>query len=130
MNDDKAIKQLVQDAQDHQTDVEPFLALHTDETIVVNIAGRRVLGKPALEQAMNTALATPLADVVTTLEVEDIRYVTGDVALVSVGKHVDDRREDAPENALPAKGNMTYVVRREDGAWRIALAQTTPIVTA
>lgn len=35
---------------------------------------------------------------------------------------------DAP-TALPSTGALTYVTTRSHGGWRIALAQTTPIVT-
>lgn len=54
-----AIRQLVDDAQAAQFDVEPLLALHTDDTIVVNFVGRRVSSKQELRQAMETALASP-----------------------------------------------------------------------
>lgn len=36
---------LVEDAQAKQFDVEPLLALHTDDTTVVNFGGRRVADK-------------------------------------------------------------------------------------
>ena len=57
--DELAIRQLVDDVQANQFDVEPFLALHTDDAIIVNFGGRRVAGKDALRQAMTAALGTP-----------------------------------------------------------------------
>lgn len=127
--DNEAIRRLVDDAQASQFDVEPFLALHTDDAVVVNFGGRRVTGRGALGDAMRAALASPLAKVTTTTEVHDIHFLRPDVAVVSATKHVDDGRDDDGER-FATKGSMTYVVVREpDGAWRIALAQTTPMQT-
>ena len=130
--DDDAIRHTIAEAERHQNDVEPFLALHTDTTIIVNIAGRRVLGRDALRTAMTAALASPLADVTTKVEVVDLRFVGPDVAVVSCVKRVTDGRDrdgrPAGSTDLPQVGSLTYVVVREDGDWRIALAQTTPQV--
>lgn len=122
-----AIERLVAKAQARQFEVEPFLALHTDDAIVVNFGGRRVPDKEALREAMTAALASPLAKVTTTTDVHDIRFVRPDVAIVSATKHVTDARDDGDE--LASKGAMTYLVV-DDGeiGWRIALAQTTPVV--
>ncbi len=68
----------------HQSGPEPFLALHTNNVVIVNIAGPRVLGRADVEVAMRGALASPLADVTTTVDIEDIRFLRHDVALVSV----------------------------------------------
>lgn len=122
----EALRRLVADAVAYQNDPGPFLDLHTDDTIIVNIAGRRVLGKEALAHAMKAALSNTLADVTTTLEVEDIRFLDPVTALVSCVKRVHDGRE-AARDALPSTGSLTYVARKEAGAWRIALAQTTPL---
>ncbi|MBA9002242.1 MULTISPECIES: SgcJ/EcaC family oxidoreductase [Thermomonospora] len=126
----EAIRRLVAEAEARQSDPDRFLPLHTPETVVVNFAGRRVLGGDALEQAMRQALRSPLAKVITRNEITDIRFVRPDVAIVSCVKHVFDERDgDAP--ALPATaGNLTYVVVRDQDDWRIALAQTTPIRAA
>jgi uncharacterized protein (TIGR02246 family) len=128
--DDDAIRSTIASAERHQNDVEPFLALHTDATVIVNIAGRRILGRDALRTAMTAAVASPLADVTTTIDVLDVRLLRPDVALVSCVKHVTDGRSPAARadgaDDLPAEGSLTYVLVRDDGTWRIALAQTTP----
>lgn len=125
-----AIRRLVGEAQAAQSDVEPFLALHTPAAIVVNFGGRRVLGRDALREAMASALATPMADVTTTSEIDDIRFLRPDVALVSATKHVHDGRDglDAAQR-FGTEGKLTYVVVADGDAWRIALAQTTPVAT-
>jgi len=128
---DRELEQLVVTVQEHQSDVEPFLALHSPDTVIVNFAGRRVLGADDLRSAMNTALASPLADVTTTFEVHDIRYLRPDVALISCTKHVHDGRVDRGDGGdLATRGALSYVSVRDDrGDWRIALAHTTPIAT-
>lgn len=121
---EQPIHDLVGQAERHQNDVDDLLALHTPDAIIVNIAGRRVIGRDAFGHAMRQALGSSLAQVRTRIEVEDIQWVTPDVAIVSCVKHVYDEREDA--GGLPAEGALTYVVRRSGDEWRIALAQTTP----
>lgn len=129
-----AIEQLVAEAEKHQNDLEPFLALHTSGTIIVNIAGRRVLGRDALRQAMEAALASPLAQVRNRQEIVDVRFAGSGVAIVSCLKHVSDERDPAAKNpggaSLPPSGSLTYIMVEEQDGWRIALAQTTPIVSA
>lgn len=125
--DAAAIHRLVEDVQAKQSDVEPFLALHTDDTVIVNFGGRRVVGKDALRQAMRAALASPLAMVTTTAEVDDIRFIRPDVAIISATKQIADGRGVA--EAFPSRGNLTYVVVNDGDGWRIALAQTTPVAT-
>lgn len=122
------IVDLVNAAVRHQSDPEQFLPLHTGEVVIVNIAGRRVLGRPELEAAMRGALASPLADVTTTIDIDDIRFLRPDVALVSCTKYVHDARA-APADGLPPAGAMSYIVTADDHGWRIALAQTTPMRT-
>jgi uncharacterized protein (TIGR02246 family) len=121
-----AIRQVVADAQTHQNDPGRFIPLHTADTSVVNFGGRRVLGRDALHQAMAKALTTPLAKVITTTAIEDIRFIRPDVAIVAGIKHVSDEREGGAP--LPSSsGWLTYVVVKEPDAWRIVSAQTTPI---
>jgi uncharacterized protein (TIGR02246 family) len=121
----EAIVDLVEAAVRNQSDPEPFLALHTDDVVVVNIAGRRVLGRGQLDAAMRAALVSPLADVTTTVDIDDIRFLRGDVAIVSCTKWVHDARTDERDE-LPQAGVMSYLVVNGDDGWRIALAQTTP----
>ena len=129
--DENAIRDLVALAQVSQGDPETLLPLHTAETAIVNLAGRRVLGREAFAEAMDAALASPLSDVTTTVEIVDIRLATPDVAVVSAMKTVHDGRPAADAStALPSTGALTYVLTRTDDGWRIALAQTTPILTA
>jgi uncharacterized protein (TIGR02246 family) len=130
-SDENAIRDLVALAQESQSDPEALMTLHTAETAIVNLAGRRVLGRETFAKAMAGALASPLSDVVTTAEIVDVRLATPDVAIVSATKTVHDRRSGVDAStALPSTGALTYVTVRSADGWRIALAQTTPILTA
>jgi len=125
----QAIHDLIARAQELQSDTDRLMALHAPDTVIVNIAGRRVMGRDAFASAMTQALASPLASVRTTVEVLDIRFATADVAIVSCVKTVHDERDpDEGAEPLPSTGALTYVVAREDDGWRIALAQTTPVL--
>jgi uncharacterized protein (TIGR02246 family) len=133
MSDRDAVAQLIAAAEENQSDVDGFLALHHPDVVIVNLAGRRVLGRDELRRAMTAALDSPLAKVLTRIEVADVRFPAPDVALVSARKHVSDQRDtdtDTDADALPSTAEMTYTAVRTDIGWRIALAQTTPIRTA
>lgn len=128
-----AVRRLVADAQEHQNDLDRFVSLHTADTSIVNFVGRRVRGRDVLHRVAKAALESPMAKVITTAEIEDIRFVHPGVAIVAAVKRVFDGRDgsprDTPDTALPASsGWITYVVVKEHGTWRIASAQTTPIM--
>lgn len=129
--DDNAIRDLVSRAQESQSDPENLIPLHSPAVVIVNLAGRRVLGRETYAAAMVDALATPLRDVRTTVEIVDIRLAAPDVAIVSCTKTVHDGRSaiDAA-TVLPSTAALTYVTTRKDDRWRIAVAQTTPILVA
>ncbi len=126
--DEQRIRELVARSQEAQIDPDVLPALHTANLVIVNLAGRRLFGREAFASAMAEALSSPLKDVRTSLEVDDIRFTTPDVAVVSLTKTVHDERSEAEGSSeLPSVGAMTYVLTRQGDGWRIALAQTTPI---
>jgi uncharacterized protein (TIGR02246 family) len=127
-----SIRQLVADATEYQNDVEPLMKLHTEDTIIVNFGGRRVLGREAFRDAMRQALDSPLAKVFTTVEIEDVRFLSPAVAIASCTKTIRDERDAAQLDSgvsLRTAGAMSYVLVKQTSGWRIALAQTTPIRT-
>ena len=123
--DDDAIRELVHRADQAQGDADALLALHHPDAVVVNLAGRRVFGTDDLRAAMTAALASPLRQVRTSLEIVDVRRPGPDVGVVSCIKTVHDGRDGG--STLPTAGATTYVVTRAPAGWRIVLAQTTPI---
>jgi uncharacterized protein (TIGR02246 family) len=126
--DEREIRDVVARAHTAQGDAGALPALHTAGAVVVNLAGRRVLGRDAFAAAMAAALASPLAEVRTSVEIVDVRRVAPDAALVSCVKTVHDERSTGDRSALPAAGALSYLLARVDDRWLIALAQTTPIL--
>ncbi|WP_411080337.1 SgcJ/EcaC family oxidoreductase [Streptomyces sp. cmx-18-6] len=126
--DEQRIRELVVRAQAAQTDPDALLALHTANVVIVNLVGRRLFGRDAFASAMTQALSSPLKDIRTSMEVDDIQFTTPDVAVVSLTKTVHDEREGVEgSSTLPSTGVLTYVLTRQGDDWLIALAQTTPI---
>ncbi|GGR86497.1 hypothetical protein GCM10010252_26460 [Streptomyces aureoverticillatus] len=126
--DKQKIRELVARSQEAQNDPDVLPALHTANLVIVNLVGRRLFGRDAFASAMAEALSSPLKDIRTSLEVDDIQFTTPDVAIVSLTKTVHDERPEALDSPeLPSIGAMTYVLTRQGDDWRIALAQTTPV---
>lgn len=127
-NDEGEIRQLIADAQERQFDVTELMKLHDDDAVIVNMAGRRVFGKGAFEEAMRQALSSALRHVPTVTVVDRVRFLTPDCAVVSCTKTVHDQRQASDKTALPGSvGMMTCVVVRKRDGWVIASAQTTPL---
>jgi uncharacterized protein (TIGR02246 family) len=129
-----AIRNLVADAEKLQNDLDGYMQLLTQDMAIVNIMGRRVRGWDNIYAAYKQALETPKADIHTSHEPEDVRFLRPDVALASIIKHVSDDRDassQAPDREadrrLPSQARLTFVLAKEDGRWLIASAQTTPI---
>lgn len=126
----EAVRRVVTDAQRLQSDVDGFTGLLTEDVAIVNFGGRRVQGRAAVRAAMEQALASPLADVITTQEVHDVRFLRRDVAVVDCTKFVHDgrdRADTATEPPLRDRGMLTFVLVEQPDGWRIAVAQTTPV---
>lgn len=103
------------------------MALHTEDVVLVNLAGTRVIGKRALREAMVAAMATAKARVLTDSEILEITHLRPGAAVVSCRKRIA-YPDDAEVDALPTTASLTYLMTEDDQGWRIALAQTTPVV--
>jgi uncharacterized protein (TIGR02246 family) len=122
------IRQLIADAQKYQFDVPQLMKLHDDEVVIVNMAGRRLFGKAAFEEAMKQALSSALQHVPTVTEIDRVHILAPGCAVVSCTKTVHDQRPAGDRTPLPGSvGMMTCVVVRRGDAWVIASAQTTPL---
>jgi uncharacterized protein (TIGR02246 family) len=127
-----AIRAIVAATDTYQDDADGFTRLLTEDVALVNLAGRRVLGREALHHAMSEALQTPMADVRTRNELVDVRFPRPGIAVASCIKHVSDERDPSekdPDASWSGRGSLTLVLIEEQGGWQIALAQTTPIAT-
>ena len=125
--DELIIRDVVARAAAAQSDPDALSRLHTPDAVIVNLAGRRVLGRDDFFAATTAALSSPLRDVRTSVEVLDVRLAASNVAVVSCLKMVHDQRTEDDRSDLPAVGALTYVMIRSSVGWLITLAQTTPI---
>jgi uncharacterized protein (TIGR02246 family) len=127
-----AIRRLIAAAEEHQSDTAKFIDLHRSDAVIVNLAGRRVIGRETLRPIMSAALDGPFAKVFTRIDVQDIQFLRPDVALVLCLKRISDQREvtsTEPGQELASSASLTFVVTREHDEWLIASAQTTPVLT-
>lgn len=127
-----AIRTLVADAERLQNDLDGYMQLLTQDMAIVNIMGRRVRGWDNIYAAYKQALESPKADIHTSHELEDVRFLRPDVALASIIKHVSDDRDTSSQQhdrPLPSQARLTFALVKEEDRWRIASAQTTPITT-
>lgn len=126
-DDERRIRDVVAEASRAQSDIDAVLALHTPDAVVVNFPGRRVLGRAALAEAMAGALNSPLRGRHhrrgRRRSISDV-----DVALVSCIKAVHDRRSDSADSLPASSGALTYLMVKRGDEWRIAFAQTTPVL--
>jgi uncharacterized protein (TIGR02246 family) len=109
-----------------QNDADGFADLLTEDAALINIAGRRLRGRETIRETYRKALASPLAQVRTRLEIVEDWSLRPDVVVVNAIKHVSDERQD-PAAPLPDRGNVTFVLVQEQDKWLIASVQTTPV---
>lgn len=102
--DEAAVRELIAEAERWQNDVERLTALHTDDVVIVNIAGIRLTGRESFARRMAQALETRLANVQTRTEVLSISFPGPDIAIASCIKHISDENADASGD-LPSKGS-------------------------
>ncbi|HYD59493.1 MAG TPA: SgcJ/EcaC family oxidoreductase [Noviherbaspirillum sp.] len=120
---EKEFRSIVKQTERFQDDANAFCSLLTEDAILVNAVGRRVVGRNAIRETMEVALATPLADVRTKHEFTGGRILSVDVAVVSMTKSVA-----APPDAHVSTGSKvesTLVLRRHGAEWKIAVAHNT-----
>jgi uncharacterized protein (TIGR02246 family) len=120
---EEEFRSLVEQTERFQNDASAFCSLLTEGAILVNAVGRRVVGRDAIRQVMQAALATPLVDVRTKHEFLGAQLLSADVAAVSMIKHVA-----APPGAHVSSGSRvesTLVLRRHGAGWKIAVAHNT-----
>ncbi|MFZ4266053.1 SgcJ/EcaC family oxidoreductase [Streptomyces arboris] len=144
-----AIVTFVAGVQEAQQSARPdaFLSGFREDAIWTTAHGKRLTGLPAIG-AFTRKVLPPQADspVTATYTVDLILFIRPDVAAVKIrqrpatrdgGRFLDEvfhGQEDPAElvaahpEAVP--GTPTYVLAKDDGVWRIAAAQNTPVVDA
>ncbi|WP_411079596.1 SgcJ/EcaC family oxidoreductase [Streptomyces sp. cmx-18-6] len=133
----------VQDAQ-HKALPEAFLGGFREDAIWTTAHGKRLTGLPEIG-AFTRKVLPPQADspVKATYTVDLILFIRPDVAAVKIrqrpvdldGVFLDEifRGQEDPSELIAAHpeavpGTPTYVLAKDDGVWRVAAAQNTPVI--
>lgn len=121
------VRAIVAATERFQDDPDSFAALLTNDAILVNAVGRRVIGRQAIRDAMRQALKTPLANVRTRHEVLEVRFLAPTVAVAEGTKHVSG--EGSPHANSGSTVAFSFVMVGRDDQWRIAVAHNTLVRT-
>lgn len=104
-------------------DTAAYAQLLTEDADLVSASGRAARGREALLKLYAEQHANVFAGVRTRTGVEHLRLLGKDVALADVGYALEGGggRVDAFR-----RGRMTFVLRKENGRWRIAAIRSIP----
>jgi uncharacterized protein (TIGR02246 family) len=109
-------------------DLEAYRRLLTEDANVVSATGRKSAGRDALialsaEQKQQPSYRDAT---ITATEIQAIRLVTPDVALVDATYHMAGVRIPADSAARPVAGAILFVLVKLDAIWRIASIRALP----
>ncbi len=93
----------------------------TDADYVI-INGMHIRGHAEIEKGHQQIFDTIYKDTTVTLIIKQIRFLRPDVALVHVSGH-----RESPQAELRADATMVMVMTKNDGSWKIASFQNTPV---
>ncbi len=124
--DEKAIAALVaaREAAWNSGDVAAYRELLTEDADIVSATGRAARGRDALLKLYAEQHAGALAGAVTHTKVTHVRMLSDDVALADVEYRMTGSR--ASSVGAIRHGLMAFVLRRENGRWRIAAIRSIP----
>ena len=105
-----------------QEDVEGFIDLFDPLAVWVTGAGKRLIGRQAIAEFTRTVLPNAMADGSVNYEVENILFISTDVALTGVRQQYMDVHGKPNGAGLPS-----YIWRRTDDVWRIIAGQNTGV---
>lgn len=108
--------------------VEEFLELFGDRAIWTTGGGVRLVGLPAIRTFTERVLPGAMTNLQgTTYRVTHVEFLRPDVAAVQVDQvYADNEGAPLAENA---EGAPLYVMVKDDGRWRLAACQNTPVAT-
>jgi uncharacterized protein (TIGR02246 family) len=109
-------------------DLEAYRRLLTEDADVVSATGRKSAGRDALIalSAEQKQQASYRDATITATEIQAIRLVTPDVALVDAIYRMTGVRIPADSAARPVAGAILFVLVKQNGAWRIASIRALP----
>jgi uncharacterized protein (TIGR02246 family) len=125
--DERAIKQLVADAERFQNDAEAFAGLLTEDITLINFTGIRLIGRDEVYRVMKQAVASSLARILTKQEVEYINFLRPDVAIMTGIKSIVADADDLDFVSKGEQARLTFVLVKHDNEWLISHIQNTPI---
>jgi uncharacterized protein (TIGR02246 family) len=95
------------------------------EAVIVNVVGIRLLGRDEFYRFIKKAMQGRLSNLVRKNEINDIRFLRHDVAVVSATQVASTREGHVLREH--GSGAMTVVLIKDDGKWLVAVAQNTMI---
>ena len=109
-------------------DLVSYRQLLTEDADVVSATGRKSAGRDALialsaEQKQRPSYRDA---VITATQIDVVRLVTPDVALVDATYRMTGVRIPADSEARPVAGPIMFVMVEQGGAWRIASIRALP----
>ncbi|MES2196708.1 MAG: SgcJ/EcaC family oxidoreductase [Pseudomonadota bacterium] len=109
-------------------DLEAYRQLLTRDADVVSATGRKSTGRDAVialsaEQKQQPSYGDAT---ITATQIDAIRLVTPDVALVDATYRMTGVRIPADAEARTVAGSILFVLLKQDGAWRIASIRALP----
>lgn len=109
-------------------DLEGYRELLTEDADVVSATGRKSAGRDALVALSAEQKRQPSYKdaTITATEVDAIRLVKPDVALVDATYRMTGVRIPAESGARAVAGAILFVLVKQDGVWRIASIRALP----
>lgn len=125
--DEVAIKELVAAREKawNAGDVDGYRALLTEDADIVSATGRAARGRDAFLKLYAEQHAGALAGAVTHTKVTHVRMLSDDVALADVTYEMTGGKA-----AAIRRGLMAFILRRENGRWRISAIRSIPAQAA
>jgi uncharacterized protein (TIGR02246 family) len=110
-------------------DASAYTAPYAEDVQVINPVGALVAGREALRAQHAFLFAGPFAGSTQTIDVRDIQFLTGTIAIVHQNVALTGYAFLPP--GLPSSGGVvrnrvTWVVEKRDGSWEIVFQQMTP----
>lgn len=110
-------------------DASAYTAPYATDVHVINPLGALSIGRDALRAQHAFLFGGPFAGSTQTIDVRDIRFLTGTIAIVEQEVSLTGYAFLPP--GLPSSGGVvrtrvTWVVEKRDGNWEIVLQQMTP----
>lgn len=124
--DEVAIKELVAAREKawNAGDVDAYRALLTEDADIVSATGRAARGRDAFLRLYAEQHEGALAGAVTHTRVTHVRMLSDDVALADVAYEMKGGK--AARVVAIRRGVMAFVLRRDNGRWRISAIRSIP----